>query len=393
MVENQRRNTALARRLTTCAWFVIGLSLVCSRAAAQNASGEAVRKDYAAIVDTLRPFIEREMSEKGLPALSIAIVDDQEIVWAQGFGTADPKTGKPATAETVYRIGSVSKLFTDIAIMQLVERGELNLDAPITDYLPEFKPRNPFGTPITLRQLMSHRSGLLREPPIGHYLDPTEPSLAATVGSLNDTELFFPPNSHTKYSNAAIGVVGYLLQVRSHQPYAKYLKASVLDPIGLHHSSFEPDPQIVGNLAKAEMWTYDGLQFEAPTFQLGTGPAGGLYSTVNDLGHFISVLLAHGRINDGHLLKPETLEQMWAPQFSSSGGRVFGLGFLTQSLDGHRMVGHGGAIYGFATFVDVLPEDKLGVVVITTKDVSNPVTDRIGEQALHRSWPNERENH
>lgn len=91
MVENQRRNTALARRLATCVWFVIGLSLVCSRAAAQNASGEAVRKDYAAIVDTLRPFIEREMSEKGLPALSIAIVDDQEIVWAQGFGTADPK--------------------------------------------------------------------------------------------------------------------------------------------------------------------------------------------------------------------------------------------------------------------------------------------------------------
>jgi CubicO group peptidase (beta-lactamase class C family)/D-alanyl-D-alanine dipeptidase len=382
MVENQRRNTALARRLATCVWFVFGLSFACSRSAAQNASGDVLRKDYATIVDALRPFIQREMSEKGLPALSIAVVDDQEIVWAQGFGMADPKIRKPATAETVYRVGSVSKLFTDIAIMQLVERGELNLDVPITNYLPEFKPRNPFGTPITLRQLMSHRSGLLREPPIGHYLDPTEPSLAATVGSLNDTDLVFPPNLHTKYSNAAIAVVGYLLQVRSHEPYAKYLRTSLLGPMGLRHSSFEPDPQVVGNLAKAEMWTYDGLDFEAPTFQLGTGPAGGLYSTVNDLGHFVSVLLAQGRTNGGFLLKPATLEQMWSPQFSSSGGSVFGLGFLMQSLDGHRMVGHDGSIYGFATTVDVLPDDKLGVVVFATKDVSNPVTDRIAREAL-----------
>jgi CubicO group peptidase (beta-lactamase class C family)/D-alanyl-D-alanine dipeptidase len=383
MVKNQRGNAGFARQRLASVFFVTGLLFVCSLTAAQDASRRGVRKDYAPIVDMLRPFIQREMSEKGLPALSIAIVDDQEVVWAQGFGTADPRTGKPATADTVYRVGSVSKLFTDIAIMQLVERGELNLDAPITDYLPEFKPFNSFGTPITLRQLMSHRSGLLREPPVGHYLDPTEPSLAATVGSLNDTELVFAPNSRTKYSNAAIGVVGYLLQVHTGQPYAKYLKASVLDPMGLHNSSFEPDPAIVGNLARAEMWTYDGLTFEAPTFQLGTGPAGGLYSTVNDLGQFISVLLAQGRTaSGGALLKPATLEQMWSPQSSGSGSRVFGLGFLMQSLDGHRMVGHGGAIYGFATSVDVLPDDKLGIVVFATKDVSNPVTDRIAEQAL-----------
>jgi len=104
------------------------------------------------------------------PALSIALVDDQQIVWAQGFGFADPARKTPATAETVYRVGSVSKLFTDIAIMQQVERGKLDLDAPITKYLPSFHPTNPFQLPpITLRELMSHRAGLLREPPVGHY--------------------------------------------------------------------------------------------------------------------------------------------------------------------------------------------------------------------------------
>ena len=374
------RTVALARNVIACACVALALSVACDRTMAQSAT--AVRKDYADVVETLRPFIQQQMAEKELPALSIAIIDDQQIVWAEGFGMADPKSKIPATADTVYRIGSVSKLFTDIAIMQLVERGELNLDAPVTDYLSDFHPKNPFGTPITVRQLMSHRSGLLREPPVGNYFETSQPTLAATVQSLNDTELVFAPNTHTKYSNAAIAVVGYLLEARSHEPFAQYLKSSVLDPMGLRKSSFEPNPAIITNLAKAEMWTYDGLKFEAPTFQLGMAPAGSMYSTVNDLGHFVSVLLAQGKAQNSALLKPATLEQMWSPQFPHPSGRVFGLGFQVRALDGHRLVGHGGAIYGFATTLDLLPEDKVGVVIVATKDVVNAVTERIGEESL-----------
>jgi CubicO group peptidase (beta-lactamase class C family)/D-alanyl-D-alanine dipeptidase len=376
-------SSAVVGSLLACAALAFPLSIACSRSLADE-SGPNIpaRKDYATVAQTLKPFIEREMVDKGLPGLSIAIIDDQQIVWAQGFGMANPQKAEPATAQTVYRIGSVSKLFTDIAIMQLVERGELNLDAPIPDYLPDFRPRNPFATPITLRQLMSHRSGLLREPPVGNYFETSQLSLAATVRSLNNTELVFAPNTHTKYSNAAIAVVGYLLEARSHQPFAKYLKSSVLDRVGLIHSSFEPDPNVVGNLAKAEMWTYDGLTFNAPTFQLGMAPAGSMYSTVTDLGHFLSVLMAQGQTGSGALLEPKTIEQMWSPQFPNPGGRVFGLGFIVRSLDGHRLVGHGGAIYGFATTLDLLPEDKVGVVVIATKDAANAVTERIGEETL-----------
>src|SRR6202795_536788 len=374
------RTVALARNVIACACVALALSVACDRTMAQSAT--AVRKDYADVVETLRPFIQQQMAEKELPALSIAIIDDQQIVWSEGFGMADPKSKIPSTADTVYRIGSVSKLFTDIAIMQLVERGELNLDAPVTDYLSDFHPKNPFGTPITVRQLMSHRSGLLREPPVGNYFETSQPTLAATVQSLNDTELVFAPNTYTKYSNAAIAVVGYLLQARSHEPFAQYLKSSVLDAMGLLHSSFEPNPAIITNLAKAEMWTYDGTKFDAPTFQLGMAPAGSMYSTVNDLGRFVSVLLAQGKTNGGTILKPATLEQMWSPQFPNPGGRVFGLGFLVRSLDGHRLVGHGGAIYGFATTVDLLPEDKVGVAVVATKDAVNAVTERIGEESL-----------
>ena len=145
--------------------------------------------DYGAAVAVLERFIAHEMTDKGIPALSIALVDDQRIVWSQGFGFADPKGKVSATAETIYRVGSVSKLFTDIAVMQLVEQGKIDLDAPVTRYLPDFRPRNLFGKPITLRQLMSHRSGLVREPPVGNYFDPTAPSLSQTISSLNDTAL------------------------------------------------------------------------------------------------------------------------------------------------------------------------------------------------------------
>src|SRR5207253_4247586 len=106
---------------------------------------------YAAAVRALDAFIAGEVQDKQLPALSIALVDDQRTVWATGFGFRDPSAKTPATAATVYRVGSVSKLFTDLAIMRLVEQGALNLDAPVSEYLPDFRPQNPFDKPITLR--------------------------------------------------------------------------------------------------------------------------------------------------------------------------------------------------------------------------------------------------
>jgi len=364
------------------AFFLVILLFSSTLANAQEKRNLPARRDYQQVVAALEPFIEREMTETGIPGLSIAIVDDQQIVWAQGFGRADAKAGKPATAETVYRIGSVSKLFTDIGIMQQVERGKIDLDAPVENFLPNFRPRNPFGTPITLRQLMSHRSGLLREPPVGNYFETSEPTLAATVRSLNETGLVYAPGTHTKYSNAAIAVVGSALEAQTGQPFAAYLKTSVLEPMGLQHSSFTPEPHIIQDLAKAEMWSYDGTKFEAPTFQLGMAPAGSMYSTVEDLGKFLSVLLAQGRVNNGYLIQPATLEQMWSPQFANSADGVFGLGFMVRSFEGRRLVGHGGAIYGFATSLNLLPEDKLGVVVIATKDSVNAVTERISEEVL-----------
>jgi CubicO group peptidase (beta-lactamase class C family)/D-alanyl-D-alanine dipeptidase len=360
-------------------------ALLLVAAPAARAADTPPAKPYADAVKRLDTFIQHEVDAKGLPALSVALVDDQAVVWARGYGFADPHEKTPATADTVYRVGSVSKLFTDLAVMQLVERGALDLDAPVTRVLPDFKPANPFDKQITLRQLMCHRAGLVREPPVGNYFDPDEPSLERTVKSLNATELVYAPESRLKYSNAGLAVVGFVLEQTQGQAYPRYIYRTILDPLSMKHSSLEPDPAVTKELAKAVMWTYDGREFTAPTFTLGENPAGGLFTTVNDLSRFLSMLFAGGKADDNVIVKPETLEQMYKPQFAKAGDeRSFGLGFVVSSLDGHRRVGHGGAVYGFATELDALPDDKLGVVVVTSRDCANGVTSHIADVALRQ---------
>ncbi|MEJ2215140.1 MAG: serine hydrolase [Gemmatimonadota bacterium] len=339
---------------------------------------------YDDVVHALQSFVRHERAEKGIPGLSLALVDSQRVVWAAGFGWADSTAGVRATPETVYRVGSVSKLFTDIAIMRLVERGELDLDAPIQKYLPSFEPRNPFGGTITIRELSAHRAGLTREPPVGSYFDDSSPTLAQTVASLNQTTLLYAPGSHTKYSNAGIAVLGYVLQKTQGASFYPYLKSTLLDSMGLHDSAFQPLPALEQRLAKGYMWSYDGKFFDAPTFQLGMGPCGSMYSTVLDLARFERILFAGGVAPDGpRILQRKTLDEMWTPQFAPKDARTgYGIGFHIGQLAGHRVVGHDGAIYGFATTLTALPDDGLGVVVIASLDGVNATTDRIANAAL-----------
>ena len=122
---------------------------------------------YSEVVSKLEDAINYEIESKDLNAISIVLVEDQEIIWNNSFGFKDEAKTTPADNQTIFRVGSVSKLFTDIALMQKVEEGTIDLDAPITTYIPELTPENPYTKPITLRMLTSHRSGMLREPRIG----------------------------------------------------------------------------------------------------------------------------------------------------------------------------------------------------------------------------------
>jgi D-alanyl-D-alanine dipeptidase/CubicO group peptidase (beta-lactamase class C family) len=267
--------------------------------------------------------------------------------------------------------------------MMFVEMGLIDLDAPIQDYLPEFQPVNKSGKKLTLRQMLSHRSGVVREGPVGNYFDDTQPSLADTVKSLNRTELVFEPGSTTSYSNMALATVGYLLERTQKEPFARLMQRKLLDPLDMKDSSFDPSPELRKRIAKATMWTGHGREFPAPVWDLGMSPAGNLYSSVNDQAKFLRFLFAEGRGPKGQLIKRETLEQMVTIQFPKKGEKTgFGLGFFVSELDGKRMIRHGGAVYGFATEFAALTDDKLGVIVCASRDVGNAVTSRIATTAL-----------
>ena len=354
------------------------LALIAAAGCGVDGGGDPLgQTDYGPVVDALTAMVEAERERWDVPAISIALVDDSTTVWAAGFGEESPD--RPASGETVYRVGSVSKLFTDIAVMQMVEEERLDLDAPVQELLPDFAPTGPGAEDISLRQLMSHRSGLVREPPVGHYFDDSGADLARTVASLSGTELVYAPSARTKYSNAGIATVGRALEVVSGVPFPEYLQNRVLQPMGMTESAFEPLPDVVDRLARAQMWTYHGVRFPAPTFELGMAPAGSMYSSVEDLARFISVLFAGGQGAGGAVIEASTLDEMWSPQFDGGG---YGLGFRLFEVEGEPAVGHGGAIYGFSTELQALPESKLGVVVVSSLDGSGTVVTRIADAAL-----------
>jgi CubicO group peptidase (beta-lactamase class C family) len=343
--------------------------------------------DYAQTVSRLKQLAEAEIERGILTGVTIALVDDQQIVYAAGVGWADKAERKPATRATVYRAGSISKLFTALAAMQLVERDELDLDEPVVTYWPGFRLVDRFddSDPITLRQLMCHRSGLVRESPVGGYLDPSEPSIAASVGSLADCVLVHPPNTKTKYSNIGVTVVGHVVAQVSGQPFVEYERRHVLGPLGMTSSSFLADDKIRDNLSTSYMHVADGRggfrSIESPHFELGTIPAGNLYTSAVDLARFLSFLFAEGAVDGRQVVQPETLAEMFTPQLTSEESG-FGLGFYVGQFRDRKKVSHSGAVYGFSSSLVAIPDLKVGVIVLANEDIAMGPVRKLSDAAL-----------
>ena len=360
------------------------LAMMCAAAAISPAVAQpramAATAPAPATADAARNIAaaaNAEISDKAIPSIAVALVDRTGVIWSGAWGNADAAGTQPATPATHYRAGSVSKLFTDLAVMKLVEQGKIDLDAPVQRYLPEFAPHNPFGTPITLRQLMTHRSGLVREPPRGHYFDADAQGQVDSVASINQTTLVAEPGTLTKYSNAGIAVVGEVVARVSGMPFAAAVRTLVLAPLGMDASSFER-AAINAPIAYSQMASFDGGRTPAPAIDLGMAAAGNLYTNVGDLGRFVTAMLNGG----GKLIGKATLAEMWRAQYPvPAGARSFGLGFILGTLDGRPTIGHGGAVYGHATDVRFLPDAGIGVVVFSTVD-AGPTAQRIGSFAL-----------
>ncbi len=368
-----------ASRLLASAIIVVGFQTV--------AIGGETDADYTQAINRLKQLAEAEIERGILTGVSASLVDDQRCVYAAGFGWADRARRTPATRKTVYRAGSISKLFTALATMQLVEQGKVNLDEPVVTYWPGFRIVAPFhdADPITLRQLMCHRSGLVRESPVGGYLDPNEPTIAATVASLADCVLVHPPNSKTKYSNIGVTVVGHVVAQVSGEPFVEYQRKHVLGPIGMTSSAFIPGDTIREHLATSYMHVADGKggfrPIESPRFELGTIPAGNLYTSADDLARFLSFLFAERAVGGDPVVQPDILDEMFTPQLTDEKSG-FGLGFHVDQYRDRKKVSHSGAVYGFSSSLVAIPDLKVGVIVLANEDIAMGPVRKLSDAAL-----------
>jgi CubicO group peptidase (beta-lactamase class C family) len=322
-----------------------------------------------------------------ISGVTIALVEDQQIIFVRGFGWADKKRGIPSAPDTVYRAGSISKLFTAVSAMQLVEQGRVDIDKPVTTYLPELQVIVPFeeAGPITLRQLMCHRSGMVREAPVGGYFDGSAPGMERTVASLGRCVLLYRPGTRTRYSNSGVTIVGRAVEQMAGVSFPDYQQQHVLTPLGMTNSEWLRTSATRRKLATGYLpvaQVKGGFrEVDAPVFEFGILAAGNLYTTAEDLGRFLNCLFAEGRTGGTHLLRPDTLAQMFTPQLTSD-TNAFGLGFSLGTFRGRRSVSHMGAVYGFTSSLMALPSEKVGVVVLCNDDIVTGPVRKLNALAL-----------
>ncbi|HSM17705.1 MAG TPA: serine hydrolase domain-containing protein [Gemmatimonadales bacterium] len=369
--------------MTTFAHTVRALvfRVACALALATFLANDASGQDRPAWVSRLEDIVSQEAATKGFPSFALVVVDREGPIADVAYGTTGIDGGGPITGSTLFRTGSVGKTLTDLAVMVAVENGRLDLDSDVRRYLPDFQPTNPFDAPITLRQLMTHVAGLVREPPVGNYFDDTSPTLEETVRSLNTTSLIWAPGSRTKYSNAGLAVVGRVLEVVYGQSYAAVLRQLVFEPARMRTAGVGRASVQGGDVAMGVMQRPDGSTWAAPVFDLGMSPAGDLYASMADMASFMVSLLD----GEGRVAMSRTLRSMWTPSPPRETWQLdVGLGFSLNGrfADQYRMARNGGAVYGFATELALLPEEGFGVYAVASRDLANPTVQAVAHWAL-----------
>ena len=337
--------------------------------------------DYSLAIEYLQRYLPAQMKKRGLTGVSAALVDGQQLVWSEGFGFADKDAGTRATKRTAYGAGSVSKLFTALAVVQLAEQRKLDLDAPITDSVPEFGLQSRFGSidEITLRNILSHHAGIP-----GNIIDgmwTNEPQAFTTVTTrLNGYYAAFAPNTVFAYSNAGYSVAGHAVQEASSRAFTDYMDEAVLRPLGMTHSNFRYDRS--GEELSRDYWKGDDV--ESPG--LRDLPAGGLISTVGDLSQLIKLVNGDGFL-ESRFLEAESLRDMLAIQEYDSAlepNSFNGIGWFHFSRfldDKYSVVGHTGQTMAHSAILAMAPDLKLGVVLLANSP-SNGALEEMTDEIL-----------
>ncbi|MDO4259717.1 MAG: serine hydrolase [Actinomycetaceae bacterium] len=361
--------------------------------AAQSGSQSSVtsRELTAENVNTwLDGYMPAALESRKIAGATVAVVKDGKVLTTRGFGYADTGNGgegKPVPVDPdkhLFRVGSISKIPTSIAVMQLVEQGKVELDADISTYV-DAPIKRRFDTPITVRHLLTHTAGF-EEHLFNAATGPESYDLEKGV-MLDPPEQVYEPGTTPAYSNYGMDMLGLIVQKVSGQRFEDYVQANIFDPLEMESSTYEqPMPEnLASRMSKGYM---DSSQDPSP-FEVAPQPAGSLTTSAPDFAKF---MIAHTN-RDPRILKPETWEQMWnaAPNEKLGGmqqGERVGLGYMLSQRNGHRIAGHGGDTTLFHSWYDIYPEQGIGLFISVnstgtgTHDIREEIAKRFADQYL-----------
>lgn len=339
----------------------------------------------------LKEQIEERRQAAGVPGVALAVIQGNQIIHTAGFGTTSVEDGAgPITPQTLFRIASTTKPLTGTAVMRLVERGGLDLDRAIRDYIPWIAFSRPgTGERLTLRLLLSHRGGLPFDYQLAGSRDPS--ALEAYVQEeIPRLPLPFPPGETWHYSNAGINLAGHLVEAAYGRPFANAMQDLVFEPLGMRHTTFDPTVAMTYPLAQSHEIDGEGrLRVEHRSWDRVAGyPAGGAFSTVVDLAQFAIMHLNAGRFRGAEILSPASVREMHTPQseLQTSTGKGFGLTFFVEEYQGIRRVEHWGGVNSFSSRFVLAPDARVGVVVLHNRMASafdaDEIVDAVFDQLL-----------
>lgn len=328
-----------------------------------------------ATVAKIETIIQKAMTDYPTPGFTMCIVKDGQVVYSKGFGLADVASQRPMTLHSVSTEYSIAKSMTAMAVMQLVEQGKVNLDAPVTTYLPYFTMADLRYQAITVRMLLNHTSGMPDDPwdfTLTGNVDPLEQA----VRSLSSKSLLDAPGAAWSYADVGFDILGDLVAKVSGESFPAYMKEHLLKPMGMLTSTFvgeEVDSALrVTGYVDAEA---GGVNVGEANFDARNAPAANLSSNCEEMAQWAMVMLNQGKMGERQLLTAESIEAMWTNGVATPwrdiigpwyGGafQTYSLGWHLGSMGGHRLVGNAGSGDGFNTQMQLAPDDGLAVIAM-----------------------------
>jgi CubicO group peptidase (beta-lactamase class C family) len=343
--------------------------------------------ELEAFLDGMIPaFLEAEH----IAGATVSVVKNNELFFTKGYGYSDVKAQRPVRPDrTLFRMGSVSKLFVWTAVMQQVEAGHLDLDTDINTYLADFQIPDTYEDPVTLRHLMTHTAGF-EDYVLGLFA--IEETALRPLGEILAGELparIRPPGEVSSYSNHGTGMAAYIVEQVSGMPWDEYMETRILEPLGMDHSTFrQPLPaSLEDDMAKG--YEYKNGMFVERDFEfVPLAPVGAASATATDMARFMMTFLQHGAYGDARILDSTTVELMISPAFQHGPGlNPMRYGFMDYSQNGQTVIGHGGDTFWFHTLFAFLPEKGAGIFLSTNSDQGGAIRGDILEAFLDRYFP------